>query len=58
MASTNMDSEQIRDFHANFLQDCPTGVVTKKEFIKMFKQLHSNDNKKQKAEKFTEYVFK
>lgn len=58
IASTNMDRDQILDFHVNFLQDCPSGVVTKKEFVKMFKQLHSNDTQKQKAEKFTEYVFK
>ena len=58
MTSTNMDKEQIRNFHTCFLMDCPAGVVTKKEFTKMFKQLHSNDVQKQKAEKFTEYVFK
>lgn len=58
LASTDMDREQIINFHVNFLQDCPSGVITKKEFTRMFKELHSNDAKKKKADKFAEYVFK
>jgi hypothetical protein len=58
LKSTDMNREQIMDFHQNFLIDCPSGVITKKEFIKMFKQLQSDESRKQKAEKFTEYVFK
>ena len=56
--STKMNRQEITDFHENFLKDCPTGVITKTEFVKMFKQLHSNDGKKQKVEKFSEYVFR
>ncbi len=58
LKSTDMTRDQIVDFHQNFLQDCPNGVITKKEFVRMFKQLHSNESRKEKAEKFTEYVFK
>lgn len=56
--STKMNRQEIIDFHENFLKDCPNGVITKMDFIKMFKQLHSSDNKKQKVEKFSEYVFR
>jgi Ca2+-binding EF-hand superfamily protein len=58
LANTEMDREQIIDFHANFLSDCPSGILTKKEFTKMFKQLHIAEANKNKADKFTEYVFK
>ena len=58
LESTDMSRQQIEDFHENFLKDCPNGVITKKQFVKMFKQLHLNEAKKQKADKFVEYVFK
>lgn len=56
--ATSMSREQIIDFHNNFLKDCPNGILTKKEFCRMFKELHSNDSKSKKIEKFSEYVFK
>lgn len=58
LASTTMSREQIIDFHLNFIKDCPNGILTKKEFCKMFKELHNNDSKTQRVEKFSEYVFK
>ena len=58
LSNTTMNREQILDFHSNFLLDCPTGCLTKKDFIKMFMELHSTDGKKQKADKFCDYVFK
>ncbi len=58
LANTQMNREQIFDFHANFLNDCPSGKLTKKEFVNMFKQLSVVETNKNKAEKFTEYVFK
>jgi len=57
-SSTNMTEQEIIDFHENFLKECPSGFLTKKEFITMFKLLHPIDTKKQKVEKFCEYVFK
>ena len=56
--STGMSKEQILDFHANFLEDCPNGYLTKKDFIRMFKVLHPDDVKREKCDKFAEYVFK
>lgn len=58
LASTDMNKDQIVEFHENFLNDCPSGVINKKEFVKMFNQLQKNEDKKTKAEKFTEYVFR
>jgi hypothetical protein len=58
LTSTDMNREQIIEFHENFLNDCPSGVITRKEFLKMFNQLQKSEAKKLKAEKFTEYVFK
>ena len=58
LSNTTMSREQIIDFHRNFLQDCPNGCLTKKEFLKMFKQIHPVDKSKQKADKFSDYVFR
>lgn len=58
MANTTMSREQIVDFHQNFIQDCPTGYLSKKDFIKMFNELHPNESKKAKADKFCDYVFR
>ena len=32
--------------------------MTKKEFLKLFKKVHPTDNKKEKADKFCDYVFR
>jgi hypothetical protein len=58
LKNTNMSREQLVEFHSKFLQDCPTGVLTKKEFVKMFQQLHPIEESRKKVEKFCEYVFK
>ena len=58
LSNTTMSREQIIDFHRNFLQDCPNGCLTKKEFLKMFKEIHPVDKSKQKADKFSDYVFR
>ena len=58
MASTSMNREQIIDFHNSFLKDCPFGILTKRAFCQMFKELHGEDTKSEKIEKFSEFVFK
>lgn len=55
---TKMSREQIVDFHDDFLRDCPNGYLTKKEFIKMFKEMYQCDCANKKGDKFCEYVFK
>lgn len=56
--NTSLSISQINTLHANFLKECPTGKLTKKDFIKLFKEVHPSENKKEKADKFCEYVFK
>lgn len=58
LSNTKLNREEIIDFHENFLKDCPNGYLTKKDFIRMFKELHPSETKKQKADKFCEYVFR
>jgi Ca2+-binding EF-hand superfamily protein len=56
--NTRLTRPQIIALHRNFLKECPTGKLTKKDFIKLFKEVHPSENKKEKADKFCEYVFK
>lgn len=56
--NTKLNIHQIRALHYNFLKECPSGKLTKKDFIKLFKEVHPSENKKEKADKFCEYVFK
>jgi Ca2+-binding EF-hand superfamily protein len=58
LANTRLNRSQIHALHQNFLKECPTGKLTKKEFVKLFKEVHPSENKKEKADKFCEYVFK
>lgn len=58
VSNTTMTREQIIDFHENFLKDCPSGYLTKKDFVKFFNELHPIESKRQKADKFCEYVFR
>ena len=56
--NTRLTRAQILALHKNFLNECPSGKLTKKDFIKLFKEVHPSENKKEKADKFCEYVFK
>jgi Ca2+-binding EF-hand superfamily protein len=58
MDNTTLTRAQILALHKNFLKECPSGKLTKKDFIKLFKDVHPSQNKKEKAEKFCQYVFK
>lgn len=58
MVNTDLTRDQIIKIHQEFLKDCPNGLLYKKDFIKMFKQLHSSEKKRSKADKYCEYVFK
>lgn len=58
LQNTTMSREQIIDFHENFLRDCPNGILTKKDFVRIFKELHPIEARRQKADKFCEYVFR
>lgn len=56
--NTNLTRAQIVALHQNFLKECPSGKLTKKDFVKLFKEVHPSENKNEKADKFCEYVFK
>lgn len=58
LANTRLNRTQIHALHQNFLRECPTGKLTKKDFVKLFKEVHPSENKKEKADKFCQYVFK
>jgi neuronal calcium sensor 1 len=58
LSSTKLNKAQIYALHQNFLKECPSGKLTKKDFVKLFKEVHPSENKKEKADKFCEYVFK
>ena len=58
LQNTKLDRKEINDLHASFLHQCPTGRMTKKDFLKFFKEVHPAQNKREKAEKFCDYVFK
>jgi len=58
MDNTRLTEPQILALHRNFLKECPSGKLTKKDFVKLFKEVHPSENKKEKADKFCEYVFK
>jgi Ca2+-binding EF-hand superfamily protein len=57
LANTKLDRNGINNLHANFLQQCPTGRMTKKDFLKFFKEVHPAQSKREKADKFCDYVF-
>jgi Ca2+-binding EF-hand superfamily protein len=58
MDNTRLTRPQILALHRNFLKECPSGKLTKKDFVKLFKEVHPSETKKEKADKFCEYVFK
>jgi len=58
LENTKLNRAQINALHQNFLRECPSGKLTKKDFVKLFKEVHPSENKKEKADKFCEYVFK
>ncbi len=53
MASTKMSREEILKWHAGFMIDCPSGRLSKKEFMKIYEELFPTG----KAKKFCELVF-
>jgi len=54
---TNLKRPEIVGLHKNFIKECPSGKLNKKDFLKLFNEMHPLDKKKQKADKFCDYVF-
>jgi Ca2+-binding EF-hand superfamily protein len=53
MVSTKMSREEILKWHAGFMIDCPSGRLSKKEFMKIYEELFPSG----RAKKFCELVF-
>ena len=54
MKHTNLDGNTVQEWYAGFLNDCPTGRLTQKQFFDMYKMLIPNGN----AEEFCQHVFR
>ncbi|CAF1065709.1 unnamed protein product [Brachionus calyciflorus] len=53
MLSTKMSKEEISKWHRGFMLDCPSGRLTKKEFIKIYEELFPSV----RAKRFCDAVF-
>lgn len=52
--NTNYTAEQIYDWHQAFLRDCPSGQLTLRQFIDVYKKFYPEHE----AEKYTTQVFR
>jgi len=52
-ANTNFTEEQIREWHAGFLRDCPNGKLSKDRFVTVYEQFYPGG----KAKDFCKYAF-
>ena len=53
MTNTHFTPDQIREWHAGFIKDCPNGELNKKKFTDVYKEFYPNG----KADKFCAQVF-
>ena len=53
-AYTKYDDATIKEFHKSFMEDCPTGQLTRDKFIDLYKMLIWTGN----AEQYCEHVFR
>jgi Ca2+-binding EF-hand superfamily protein len=54
LSSTSFDVDQIKDWHAGFLKECPRGHMRPKQFIQLYSRLYPNG----KSKKFCRHVFR
>ncbi|CAF1160609.1 unnamed protein product [Adineta ricciae] len=52
-ANTKYDEKAIRDWHASFIRDCPTGRLDKKKFVEVYQQFYPTG----KPDKYCKYAF-
>ena len=53
IVSTKMSREEILKWHDGFMIDCPSGRLSKKEFMKIYEELFPT----KKAKRFCDLVF-
>jgi len=54
MKNTSKSAEEIQEWHKGFLKDCPSGELTKDQFVSMYSKMFPSGN----ADKFSENVFR
>ncbi|CAF2191904.1 unnamed protein product [Rotaria magnacalcarata] len=52
-ANTDYSDKEIREWHAGFIRDCPSGRLDKKKFIEVYKQFYPSG----KPETFCKFAF-
>ena len=52
-ANTSYTDKEIREWHAGFLKDCPSGKLTKKQFVEVYKKFYPRG----KADSFCNFAF-
>ncbi|CAF0765084.1 unnamed protein product [Rotaria sordida] len=52
-ANTKFTEKEIREWHAGFIRDCPSGKLDKKKFVEVYKQFYPQG----KPENFCKYAF-
>ncbi|CAF0777377.1 unnamed protein product [Adineta steineri] len=52
-ANTKYSEKEIREWHAGFLRDCPSGKLDKKKFVEVYKTFYPQG----KADNFCKYAF-
>lgn len=52
-ANTNYSEREIREWHAGFLRDCPSGRLDKKKFVQVYQQFYPHG----KADSFCKFAF-
>ncbi|CAF2641956.1 unnamed protein product [Rotaria sp. Silwood2] len=52
-ANTTYTDREIREWHAGFLRDCPTGKLNKKQFVDVYKKFYPHG----KADAFCKFAF-
>ncbi|CAF0888334.1 unnamed protein product [Adineta ricciae] len=52
-ANTKYSEKEIREWHAGFLRDCPSGKLDKKKFVEVYKQFYPQG----KADSFCKHAF-
>ncbi len=56
--NTNFNEEELQAFYTSFIADCPSGCLTKKDFLRIFRLLHPDEVKYNKFEPYCNYVFR
>jgi Ca2+-binding EF-hand superfamily protein len=54
LANTNFSRQEIEEWHAGFMRDCPNARLNKKQFVNEYKKFYPNGQ----PDEFCEHVFR